>query len=342
MGEERVPGEMTPEIPGGIRPENTDEMSQGNTGKMSPLNTGEIRPENTDFRRISKIRPGGFPRERMEIRRRGELVYLTFPLFDKVPGLRHCFSTRHGGVSQGFLSTMNFSFRRGDDPAAVTENYRRIAEAIGVDPASFTTGRQTHTVNLKEVTRAERGTGVSRPSDWMDIDGLYTGEPDITLVTVHADCVPVWIADPVKRAAALVHAGWKGTVGEIAVRAIQALREHYGSSPADLLCCVGPAICGDCYEVGADVEQEIRKLFPGAEADTVLYRPHLDDASERKIQLDLLEANALLLQRAGVPRDQIAVGDICTRCNPDHLFSHRAHGVRRGLNAAFLGFSQEV
>ena len=239
--------------------------------------------------------------EELRVRQHGETVVLSWKALEKIPFVRQCFSTRQGGVSEGFLSTMNFSFDRGDDPDHVRENYRRIAETIGVPADSFVVAHQTHTTNILVVGKEDRGTGVLRPRPYDDIDGLMTNAPGVTLVTYHADCIPVWLVDPSGKAAALLHAGWKGTVDGIAPKAVGMMRELYGADPEDLIACAGPGICSSCYEIGEDVADQFRGLRP----------------------------------------ENIHISDICTRCNAERLFSHRAHGVRRGLNAAFLGIFPE-
>lgn len=271
--------------------------------------------------------------------RNGELVCLSWKALEEAKLFRQAFSTRQGGLSEGFLSTMNFSFERGDDPAHVMENYRRIAATIGVDPGSFVVAHQTHTVNIRAVTEGDRGCGVLRPRPYDDVDGLMTNVPGLTLVTYHADCLPVYLADPVRRAIALLHAGWKGTVDQIAGRAVMMMREQYGTDPGDLIACIGPGICRSCYEIGEDVAQQFRAVFTEAENVSILTEPHRKEDGMHW-QLDLKEANRRILVRAGVPEEQIHLADICTRCNSERLFSHRAHGVRRGLNAAFLSIKE--
>lgn len=283
----------------------------------------------------------------MEERIVGELCYLSFPVYEKTGFIRHGFSTRQGGVSKGYLATMNFSFDRGDDPARVRENYRRMAGAIGVASDSFVVARQTHTINIRKVTAADRGCGVLRERPYQDIDGLMTDVPGITLVTFHADCLPIYFVDPKKRAVALVHAGWQGTVNGIAGNAVHGMETEYGCIAEDILVGIGPGICSDCYEIGEEVAERFFALFPEEqeEAETagkrILSRPHAGEDGRQRWQLDLKEANRRLLMRHGIAEEHIYVTDFCTRCNPERFFSHRASGIRRGLNAAFLGIADK-
>lgn len=253
------------------------------------------------------------------------LEYLTFPLLEETGLVRHLFSTRLGGVSEGQFSAMNLSFSRGDAEDRVAENYRRIGEVLGCEPEDMTASRQTHTTNIRRVTRADRGKGITAPADYENIDGLITDVRGIVLVTYFADCVPLFFLDPVHRAIGLAHSGWRGTAAGMGVRMIEAMGRAYGTRPEDLYTAVGPCICGDCYEVDGEVAAQFsgRGARPGK-------RPG-------KYQLDLREANRRLLLQEGVREERIAVTDLCTCCNQEYLFSHRASGGRRGSLAGFLG-----
>ena len=264
------------------------------------------------------------------------VVYLTFPALTETGAVTHAFSTRIGGVSKGYLGAMNLGYSRGDLRANVDRNYELFCEAIGVEKESCVLTQQTHTTNIRIVTNADRGKGVCRERDYTDIDGLITNEPGVTLVAFGADCIPVWIVDPVRRAIGLAHSGWKGTVGGIAALAVEKMQIAYDCDPRNLVCAVGPGICRNCYEVS----REVAEKFPSEVVrlrktpDGELFRD--PETGEAKYDIDLLRANVNLLKRAGVREDNIHVADFCTRCNPKLLFSHRVMGDRRGINAAFL------
>ena len=129
----------------------------------------------------------------------GETPYLKYPMFEKAGIVRHGFSTRMGGVSQGCYASLNLSFDRGDREEAVRENFRRIGAAIGVRCEDMVLSQQTHTTNVRIVTEADRGKGIVRERDYTDVDGLVTNVPGICLVTSYADCVPLYFVDPVKK-----------------------------------------------------------------------------------------------------------------------------------------------
>ena len=270
--------------------------------------------------------------EPMETAEQAGVPYLRFPALEETGLVIHGFSTRLGGVSQGCYSSMNLSFTRGDDKSAVEENYRRMAAALGVEKESMTLTWQTHTVNVRRVGREDRGKGVTRERDYRDVDGLVTDEPDITLVTFFADCVPLYFLDPVKKAIGLSHSGWRGTAARMGQRTLEKMSAEFGTDPKDVIACIGPSICGDCYEVGEEVADVFAAEF-GPKWENSILRPGIRPG---KYQLDLWKANEAVLLEAGVAPDHLHVTDICTCCNPDYLYSHRKMGEKRGNLCAFL------
>lgn len=268
---------------------------------------------------------------------KGELCYLTFPQFSELPSILHGFSTRLGGVSEGACSTMNLSFERGDQEERVRENFRRIAAAIGFQTGDMVFSRQTHTTNIRVVTEKDRGKGFAKPMDYDDVDGLMTNVPGLVLVTFYADCVPLYFVDPVHRAVALVHSGWRGTVGKIGLRAVEMMNRFYGSKPEELTAAIGPSICSECYEVSEDVADQFAQTFGAPGTERILR-----SKGNKKYQLDLWTANEIVLQEAGIRREHLTTAEICTCCQHQVLFSHRATNGRRGNLAAFLGIKQET
>ena len=268
----------------------------------------------------------------MNVKEAGEVIYLTYPAFEKLEGIIHGFSTRLGGVSRGIYSSMNLSFTRGDEEEAVKENYRRIAQAIGFQTEDIVTSDQTHTANVRKVTDADRGKGITVPRDYQDVDGMVTNVPGLVLATFYADCVPLYFADPVKRVIGLSHSGWRGTVAKIGKVTVEKMKEEYECHPEDILAAIGPSICQDCYEVSEDVIEEFKTAFAGEYQERLYYKK-----KNGKYQLNLWEANRLIFLEAGIPEANISMPGICTCCNPEFLFSHRASHGKRGNLAAFLG-----
>ena len=261
----------------------------------------------------------------------GSTPYLEYPLLRETGIVRHGFSTRLGGVSEGFYSSLNLSFDRGDREGCVRENFRRIGEAMGVRCEDMVLSRQTHTTNVRMVTEADRGKGIIRERDYTDVDGLVTNVPGICLVTSYADCVPLYFVDPVKKVIGLSHSGWRGTVGKIGKKTILLMQEKYGSGPADILAAVGPSVCMDCYEVSEDVIERVKGAFEESFWPQLFY-----SKPNGKYQLDLWKANELIFREAGILPEHIAVTNVCTHCNSRILYSHRAAGDKRGNLCAFL------
>lgn len=233
-----------------------------------------------------------------------ELPMLQFPMLAQCACIAHGFTTRAGGVSGGEWSSLNLSFTRGDDEAAVRENFRRVAEAFGVSPEQIVCSMQTHTTNVRRVTAADGGAGVTRPLTWTDVDGLITDEPDVLLGTFYADCVPLYFVDPVHRAIGLSHSGWRGTVARMGEMTLRAMADAFGSRPQEVLCAIGPSICQSCYEVSADVAEQFSETFPGGGAK-LLYPTTAD-----KYQLNLWEANRRVLLDAGILPEHLQVTDL--------------------------------
>lgn len=269
----------------------------------------------------------------MKQNRVGDLEYLTFLLLEETGMVKHLFSTRLGGVSEGIFASMNLSYARGDRKEAVDENYRRIAGVLGCQVEDIVCSDQTHTTNLKVVGRQDGGKGVTRPRDYHDIDGLLTDEPGIVLATFYADCVPLYFVDTKRCAIALAHSGWRGTVARMGRCVAEKMREVYGTVPEDIVAAVGPSICQDCYEVSEDVAEAFAQEFckPGQEQEILISK------GGGKYQLDLWRANEIVLTEAGIVPSRIQVTDLCTCHNSGYLFSHRASQGKRGNLGAFLG-----
>lgn len=266
--------------------------------------------------------------EVLKVNRKGDLIYLTFPAFSETGLVEHLFSTRLGGVSEGIYSSMNLSFQRGDKKEAVEENFRRIAAVMQGEISDMVLSDQTHTTNIRKVTKKDKGKGICFVKDYKDVDGLVTSEPGIILSCFFADCVPLYFLDTQKKVIGLAHSGWRGTVNGMGRKMILFMEQEYGCRKEDLIAAIGPSICRDCYEVSEDVAE----LFCQEFGESVL-----EPAKQpQKYQLDLWKANEMVLKSAGLTDSQISVTDICTCCNSNLLFSHRASMGKRGNLGAFI------
>ena len=261
----------------------------------------------------------------------GELNYLVFPGLAETGMVNHLFSTRAGGVSEGIFRSMNLSYTRGDRKEAVDENFRRIASVFGSRPERIVCSDQTHTTNIRQVFEQDCGKGVTGEKDYHDIDGLITDVPGIILATFYADCVPLYFLDCEHRAIGLCHSGWRGTAAGMGECALKAMNRAFGTRPEKVRAAIGPSICQDCYEVGEDVAEQFYRVFPKAGPE--ILRP---GKAEGKYQLNLWEANRQILLKAGILPENLEVTDICTCCNSELLFSHRASLGKRGNLGAFM------
>lgn len=265
-----------------------------------------------------------------KIQKEKQILLLHFPLLEQTGIVKEAFSTRLGGVSEGIFSELNVSFSRGDKREAVEENFRRIAAAMDLDYEKFVFSDQTHTTNIRKVTAEDAGKGIVKQRDYHDVDGLVTNVPGLVLTTFYADCVPLYFVDPVHKAIGLSHSGWRATVQRMGRATVEAMELHYGSKPKDLICAIGPSICQDCYEVSEDVAEQFQKEFPNHKEEILVAKKN------GKYQLNLWKANELVLLEAGILKEHLQVTGICTCCNSNLLFSHRASHGKRGNLGAFL------
>ena len=279
----------------------------------------------------------------MELKGSKDVPLLTYKEFEKIKFITHGFSTRMGGVSSGVYSTMNFKEDGADTNENVRENYRRMAMVLGCNVNKMVRSQLCHGTRVHEVDPADFGVGALAKSTLLNYDGLITNIPGVTLVATFADCVPLYLVDEAHRAIGLAHSGWRGTVDRIAWSIIEAMENAYGTRTQDLRVAIGPCICGDCYEVGEELKNGFEKDFAGEiELETgVLFQKICKSGRKpEKYQLDLRLANLQSFLKAGVPREQIEISDICTCCNPDLIFSHRYTKGMRGASAAFLGIKE--
>ncbi len=258
----------------------------------------------------------------------GNRQYLTFPTLDRYPELIHLFTTRHGGVSTGSVSTWNLGEYGQDTPENILRNYMILADTIGISVGQFVRTQQTHTSNIRIVTAEDKGKGITRERDYTDIDGLVTSERGIAIVTTHADCNAVFFFDPVKQVIGLAHSGWRGTLRGISSEMVKIMRSEYGCDPGDIIAGTGPALCQDCFEVDRDVAEDFLQKDPS-------YR---DLMYERgiKFYIDLKGIIRRDLMAAGLKEDNLLDMGLCTKCHKDDFFSHRGHHGKRGLMAAVM------
>lgn len=265
--------------------------------------------------------------DRFQLVLRNNLWFGTFSRFEQLL-VKHGISTRTGGISDQPFTSLNLGLHTGDEADKVRENRRLFACAVGVEPSHVTTAEQVHGDKVFVVRREHAGCGAEEYSQSIKgVDALITNVPGVPLMLFFADCVPVLIVDPKRRAIALSHAGWKGTVAAIAEKTVMAMASEYGTNPADCIAGIGPSIGQCCYEVDEAVINKL-KIFP--------YWQDLITPKGMHWQLNLWEANRRQLLDAGLASDNVAVSAVCTSCNTDLFFSYRAEKGSTGRIGAVI------
>ncbi len=264
---------------------------------------------------------------------------LSFDRLSSSGDVIHCFTTRHGGVSSGDCDSLNFSKTRDFDSRNVEENARRLAECLNVDYNKLTVVPQVHGCDVKIITAENCGAGFSKPGFEKGADAMITNVPGIPLMTLHGDCVPIFLYDPVEKAVGMVHSGWRGTAAHVASRAVEAMSNAYGSLPENIIAEIGPSIGIECFEIDLPVYEELLLSFPDMQADSSLAMKG-KTTGKMHVSLPLLVKSSLV--KSGVKKENISVCDICTCCekNADDYFSHRRTKGHTGIMAGVICLKQ--
>lgn len=253
---------------------------------------------------------------------------LTFNSLDNKEGIINCFTTRHGGVSQGHLASLNLGFRSGDLDWNVEENLRRVLQALDINSIPVYRTRQTHSTKVLFSDELCEAT--------VDADGLILlGKPGV-IVSIYADCVPIYLANFKKKIVAVIHSGWKGTVGNILSNGVNRMLELRDLTYEDLKnfkMVIGPCISQDCFETDINVAEEFVKAFNFAN-EYIYYK--IIDNGIKKAYIDLAGIICHQALELGLQYENISKVDLCTKCNQDILFSHRGSGGKTGRMAAIL------
>lgn len=258
------------------------------------------------------------------------------PGFRKYKNVVHGFTTRHGGYGAAPFDTLNLALHVGDYPDTVIKNREIMCSVAGVKTDDLITSKQVHSPNVTVVDETYRGRGAfSYETAIPDTDGLITNKPELLLATFYADCVPLFIFDPVKNVIACIHSGWKGTVSRIGAKAIRKMTEVFGSSPADCLVGIGPSIGPCCYEVDNRVIEIVKNNF-------AYWSELLSFKNDAQAELNLWKTNFNIFVEAGVKPENIEIAEICTCCNQQDLFSYRGSSGRTGRMAAFIMLKQNA
>jgi len=250
------------------------------------------------------------------------LRYLTFDSFSE-HGLSHAVFTRHGGVSEGHCTSLNMGLTVGDQPEKVIENRKRSFHALERNIESLSDSWLVHENNVHIYDQPRTSAEKIPPK----VDIILADNPEVSLFMRYADCTPILFYDPKNEAIGLAHAGWKGTVQNVAGEALKAMAERYGSAPENIIAAIGPSIGPKEYEVGENVIEAVYNSF-GDEADSLL--PKFGESTH----FDLWAANNLSLINAGVKN--IENVEICTGINTQDWFSHRVEKGKTGRFGVLL------
>ena len=237
------------------------------------------------------------------------------------------YSTRSGGVSTGRYSALNLSWRGADLPENIKENYKIACKEAGLDVNTLVFAGQTHSKNVVKVGAEHKHCGKFNEKAVSDVDALITNEKGITLTSRTADCVPVLILDEKLDCIGAVHSGWRGTLQSITEETLKQMEKEYGTNAEDCLVSIGPCICKDCFEVDSDVAKSFCEKFGEKYCSY----------DGRKYHIDLVSIITDGLIALGVPDKKISLSaNICTACNTDMFFSHRAEKGNTGGMCAFI------
>jgi len=260
-----------------------------------------------------------------------DLRALTSPLLSAQPGVVHGITRRRPGLG---AADGNMSYTAPRDIEDAWRVRQRWCATIGVDPDRLVTTGQIHSNGVLRVRAGQAGAGARPGAARAGVaDALITNEPGVVLLSMHADCLPILIVDPVTPAVGVVHAGWRGTVANVAGAAIAALTAEFGTDPGRVLAYLGPAIAAACYEVGADVADRWTDRVGVENAHLGLL------SSGSRWSFDLAAANSLLLLEAGLRPEHIEHSGICTRCGGADWFSHRGQGPATGRFGAIIALT---
>jgi len=241
----------------------------------------------------------------------------------------HAFTTRFGGVSSGIYKSLNLGSKMDDDPENVIENYSRLCKCLDISIDDIVCSTQVHGTHIRTVTRDDCGK-LFAPGR-QQADGLISAAPGAALMVFTADCVPVLLYDPILNVTGAVHAGWRGTVANIAGIAVKRMSDEFGCSPFNIKAAIGPCISKCCFETNKDVTDVLYAVIPDNAENCISLK--INDHNN-KYMVDLKKANRILLEKAGIA--DISISNDCTSCSGDKYWSHRKSNGQRGSQAAII------
>ncbi|WP_424768301.1 peptidoglycan editing factor PgeF [Paenibacillus sp. sgz302251] len=272
---------------------------------------------------------------------KGPSLFLLSRWTDRYAHLSAGFTGRDGGVSAVPWASLNMGLHVGDEPLSVVENRRRVTEALGFSFEAWTCAEQVHGNRVHHVIEEDQGRGRASLEDVIkDCDAIITNIPGVLLTSFYADCVPLYFYDPEHQAIALAHAGWKGTVQQIALETIRAMSKAFGTKTENIAAAIGPSIGSCCYEVDGPVISQVTALLEQlilSESDS---NKLLNISDNGKANIDLKEINRQIMIKAGILPIHIEITQWCTGCRRDLFYSHRKEGGSTGRMASWIGIRE--
>jgi YfiH family protein len=258
------------------------------------------------------------------------------PWQDQYPHVMAGFTSKNDGFSKEPFYTFNLGLHVNDSKDNVIKNRKKLSEIIEFPTEEWVCSEQVHDHHIKKVTRSDRGKGVYVYEEGVpNTDGIYTDESHVLLTSVYADCVPLYFFVPSRGLIGLAHAGWKGTVKQIASRMVNCWVEDEGVNIEDILVAIGPSIHDCCYIVDDRVINEVDQTL------TVGDKPPYTEVSSGQYSLHLSNLNHLLLKKMGIREKNILISSRCTSCEEDLFFSHRRDQGKTGRMMSFIGYKED-
>lgn len=253
----------------------------------------------------------------------GNLMYYTIDEFESAGMVKHCFTTKRGGVSKGEFESLNLRMNCNDSRENILMNYKIICDEICVNFEDLVFSKQVHDDKIEIADREDCGNGIIKTQKFESADALITAECGVPIAVFSADCVPVFFLDTENRVIALAHSGWRGTVSRIAEKTVLKMEKEFASKPENIIAAIGPSIQVCHFEVGDEVAERFNNEFGG-------------DVLEKHEKYHVNMQKAIKKQLAECGTGKIIDSGICTYCNHDLLFSHRYTNGRRGVMAAIM------
>lgn len=282
--------------------------------------------------------------DRFRIMKKHNISFVRFEHIHETGRFVHGFSTRLGGVSLPPYDALNLGFTTDDDKTSLIENRKRFVHAVGIPDLDILQRiNQVHgnlVLNYEEIVNCAGSCGFEHhpypPQGGIlsipDADGLVSDKIGLLIALTFADCIPIFLADPVTGAFGIVHAGWRGTFSRIAFEGVKRLENDFNSSLKNILAGIGPGIGRCCFEVGAEVADAFFDKF--ANWKDLMKDLGTDTSNRAKWKIDLLALNKRILLAAGLQAENVKIADLCTFCRKDLFYSYRRDGKRTGRMAA--------